>query len=671
MQSRISCFNGTLFRKNLSRFWPLWGLASFVGALFPLALFLQLMREHTRILPQEMTDVYYSAVSWVLPALTLCYAVLCAMTVWSYLYNARSVSLMHTLPIQRRGIFFTNFLSGMAMMLIPYAVTGVLCILVSLYGHAFDPVGLGIAVLAVAGESFFYFASATFVAFVTGNIFALPALYFLLHFLAVLADFLVSSFAQGFLFGFNSSYTGVVEFLSPTVYLTHHLHVNREYVETMTESGYSSQALSAVSLENGWLIAVYALAGAVLLALAYGAYRRRHSESAGDVMAVRWLRPVFRWGITVLSGTLGGLVLYELFWRSFQYSPTYEALPMTVCVAVAGIIGYYAASMLLAKSLRVFRGSWKSILAVVVLSVAFCAALHFDVLGIESRIPTLDQVKRVELRVDGNTYTLYPGEDDALIRQVQDLHRAITADEAYIREMDSDGPWPVEEGNVSYGNSLRLVYVLRTGVTVERFYSLTITRDRLAQSGTYDAMLDALVRNETMKQKRLHLGGDGYTPDGGSIYVEHRGEGYDLGSREAQAILNAVAQDAAVGAWGDADWFGSNDGGDYALNLDLSFTRQEKNNTYNDWITITVRPSMTYTTACLKKLGLVTEQDLVTWAQMDPARYDTGETYEETAQAGIPDTAQVIYPEEQTVEALPSAEPGTTAAVTGLVVLNA
>lgn len=211
-----------------------------------------------------------------------------------------------------------------------------------------------------------------------------------------------------------------------------------------------------------------------------------------------------------------------------------------------------------------------------------------------------------------------------------------------------------------------MVYVLRTGVTVERFYSLTITRDRLAQSGTYDALLDALVQSETMKQKRLHLGDDRFTPDGGSIYVENRGEGYDLGSREAQAILNAVAQDAAVGAWGDPDWFSSNDGGDYALNLDLSFTCREKDNTYTDWITITVRPSMTYTTACLKKLGLVTEQDLVTWAQMDPERY---EEYE-AAQAGISGTAQVIYPEE-TVEALPSAEPGTTAAVTGLVVLNA
>lgn len=36
MQSKTSYFNATLFRKNLTRFWPLWGLASFIGALFTL-----------------------------------------------------------------------------------------------------------------------------------------------------------------------------------------------------------------------------------------------------------------------------------------------------------------------------------------------------------------------------------------------------------------------------------------------------------------------------------------------------------------------------------------------------------------------------------------------------------------------------------------------------------
>lgn len=208
MQSKTSYFNATLFRKNLTRFWPLWGLASFVGALFPLAVLLDMVHRGWNVLSApDFTGMYYDAVSAV-PVINLVYAALCAMAVWSYLYNARSVGLMHTLPIRREGLFLTNFLSGLSMTLIPYAVTGVLCVVVSLCGGAFDAKGLAVTVLAVLGESFFYFSSATFVAFITGNAFAMPPLYALLHFLAVLLDWLISSFAQGFIFGFSTYYTG-------------------------------------------------------------------------------------------------------------------------------------------------------------------------------------------------------------------------------------------------------------------------------------------------------------------------------------------------------------------------------------------------------------------------------------------------------------------------------
>ena len=186
MQSKTSYFNATLFRKNLTRFWPLWGLASFVGALFPLAVLLDMAHRGWNVLSApDFTGMYYDAVSAV-PVINLVYAALCAMAVWSYLYNARSVGLMHTLPIRREGLFLTNFLSGLSMTLIPYAVTGVLCVVVSLCGGAFDAKGLAVTVLAVLGESFFYFSSATFVAFITGNAFTMPPLYALLHFLAVL-----------------------------------------------------------------------------------------------------------------------------------------------------------------------------------------------------------------------------------------------------------------------------------------------------------------------------------------------------------------------------------------------------------------------------------------------------------------------------------------------------
>lgn len=636
MQSKTSCFNGTLFRKNLTRFWPLWALAAFIGALFPLSVLLDMAHRgwHTYTAP-EFTQMYYEVVSAV-PVISLVYAALCAMAVWSYLYNARSVGLMHTLPIRREGLFLTNFLSGFAMTLIPYAVTGLLCVIVSLCGGAFDARGLAVTVLAVLGESFFYFSSATFVCFITGNAFAMPALYALLHFLAVLLDWLISSFAQGFIFGFSTNYTGAVEWLSPTVYLAHNIQplgTYEEVTQAYASGTYTEHVLTSVELENFWLVGVYALAGLALAALALVLYRSRRSESAGDVVAVGWLRPVFRYGVAGLCALLGGQLLYSLFWYGFQQGDSYDTLPMVVCLLVAGAIGYYGASMLLAKSLKVFRGSWKGLLAVLAGCALVCCVLHFDLLGIASRVPEAADVQEVSVDVANNYYTFDPQADAELLEQLRTLHQAVIADEAYIREME-----PLQYSTLSEAEDpdttftgLRLTYILKSGAQVERWYSLPLTRGRMAQPGTYDYLLDQFVNSETLKVRRLHLNDDRWTVDGGSLYAEARGEGYDLGSREASAILEAVGRDLAAGHWGTYDWFDSDRGDDYAISLDLSFV--ERAGEDRDWISIYISPEMAETVDCLQALGLVSDADLVTNQELYPedyapdyedAVYDTG-----------------------------------------------
>ena len=619
MQSKTSFFNVTLFRKNLTRFWPLWGGASFLGSLFPLALLLQLMRGRTDLIhPLEVTEAYYNVLAYAVPILSLIYAILCAMLVWSYLYNARSVGLMHTLPVTRRELFVTNFLSGMAMMLIPYAVTGALCVLISLAFGVLEPVGLLVTVLGVLGESFFYFAAATFVAFMVGNVFALPAVYFLLHFLAPLLDGLLCLFAGNFIFGLNSWYSGVVEFLSPTVYLMERVNVNCTYeeVRAVTElthtDGYLTK-LTAVTLENAWLIGVYALVGVVFLALAYVLYARRRSESAGDVVVVGWMKPVFRFGLAALAALLGGQALYALFWGSFQDGRYYDALPMAVCMLVAGAIGYYAASMLLAKSLRVFRKSWKGLVLVAVGCIALCCVLRFDLLGISRRVPEASQVEKLEFYAADNTYRLYPGEDDALLEQVRAVHKAIVADQDYVRTYeDSDRRYLVVSDDTMTETYIRFIYTLHNGLQVERRYSIPLTKYRMNQDGTYDGLLDTMVNSDVMKARRLHAGDDRYTINSGNLYLETSGNYFDLSSRESAAILDAVARDALSGAWGDYDWFDQDDIGAYAMNLELRFACSENDYQRYDWIIITVRPGMDNTVACLKELGLVTDRDLVT-----------------------------------------------------------
>ena len=626
MQSKTSFFNRTLFRKNLTRFWPLWGGASFLGSLFPLAMLLQLVRDRGYFLagdPLEFANAYYNVVAYAVPILSLLHAILCAMTVWSYLYNARSVGLMHTLPITRTGLFVTNFLSGMAMMLIPYAVTGLLCILISLAYGGFDAVSLLVTILCVLGESFFYFASATFVAFMVGNVFALPAVYFLLHFLAVLLDWLLSMFAGNFIFGLDKWYSGVVEWLSPTVYLENHVCVNSTYetitTQTSLTGAYSeTNRLTAVSMENFWLIGVYALVGVAFLALAYVLYTRRRSESAGDVVAVGWMKPVFRFGLAALAALLGGQALYALFWSNFQDGRYYDLLPMTVCMLVAGAIGYYAASMLLAKSLRVFRGSWKGLALVAAGCVALCCVLRFDLLGISRRVPEAGQVENVEFYAAENTYTLYPGEDDALLEQVRSLHKAIVADQDYVRTYeDSDRRYLAVSDDTMTETYIRFIYTLNNGLKVERRYNLPLTEYRMEQESTYDDLLDTLVNSEPMKAKRLHAGDDRYTVNSGNLYLETSGDYFDLSSRECAAILDAIVKDAASGTWGDYDWFDQNNNGAYAIGLELRFACSENDYQSYDWISINVRPGMNNTVACLKDLGLITDRDLVTREAME------------------------------------------------------
>lgn len=648
MRSKTSCFNGTLFRKNLSRYWPLWGLASFGGAMFPLAMLVNLLHDGFRLWsPLETRQAYYTVLSYGVPVISIVYAILCAMAVWSYLYNARSVGMMHTLPIRREGLFVTNVLSGLTMMAIPYTVTGVLTVLVTMLSGGFEPVGVLVTVLGVMGESLFFFGLATFCAFVVGNVFMLPALYGLLNFIAVLTDFMVNLLAQGFCFGLNSSYSGTVEWLSPVVYLVQKISPNNTYetqwvTDRLGGQRYERDVLTSVTLENGWLIAAYAAAGAALLGLAWLLYRRRRSESAGDVVAVGWMKPVFRYGCAAYSAILGGRLLYALLWDSFQSGRYFTVLPMILCMIAGGAIGYYAASMLLAKTPRVFKTTWKGMLAVALGCAALCGAMKCDLFGVTRRVPTPDSVKLVNVYAAGSNYYLTPGKDDALIEKVRTLHQTIIDDKDYIMSTAEGRSvyMETEEGSYTIGapaseivstsvssfanTSVRFTYTLNSGLKVERRYNLYLTQNRMDQEDTYDHLLDQLINSPEMRQKRIRWRDEGFQMT--DAWYDTWSGGGDISSREAGLLLDAVAKDAENGDWGVYNWFlADNDADSYDLHIQFQYKLPESlfNGSY-DTIRINVKEGMTETIQALKDLKLITDADLVTNRERYPWQYAEG-----------------------------------------------
>ena len=648
MRSKTSCFNGTLFRKNLSRYWPLWGLASFGGAMFPLAMLLELLHNGFRFWsPLETRQAYYSVLSYGVPVISIVYAILCAMAVWSYLYNARSVGMMHTLPVRREGLFVTNVLSGLTMMAIPYAVTGVLLVLVTMLFGGFEPVGVLVTVLGVMGESLFFFGLATFCAFIVGNVFMLPALYGLLNFIAVLTDFMVNLLAQGFCFGLNSSYSGTVEWLSPVVYLIQKISPNSTYetqwvTDRLGGQRYETSVLTSVTLENGWLIAAYAAAGAALLGLAWLLYRRRRSESAGDVVAVGWMKPVFRYGCAVYAAILGGRLLYALLWESFQNGQYFALLPMILCMIAGGAVGYYAASMLLAKTPRVFKTTWKGMLAVALGCAALCGAMKYDLFGVTRRIPAPDSVKLVNVYAAGSNYYLTPGKDDVLIEKVRTLHQTIIDDKDYIMSTAEGRSvyMETEEGSYTIGapaseivstsvssfanTSVRFTYTLNSGLKVERRYNLYLTQNRMDQEDTYDHLLDQLINSQEMRQKRIRWRDEGFQLDG--AWIDTWRDYSDLSSREVGLILDAVAKDAENGDWGVYNWFqADNDADSYEIQIHFQYKVPESqfDRAYGE-IQVNVKEGMTETIRALKDLKLITDADLVTNRERYPWQYGKG-----------------------------------------------
>ena len=617
MQLKTSYFNPTLFRKNLMRFWPLWGGVSALGALAPLCALAALIHEGFRshsMQPLEMTAIYYEVLHYAVPIISLLYGVLCALAVWNYLYNHRSVSLYHALPITRKGLFITNVLSGLAMMLIPYAVTGGLMILISLLGGLFEPVGVLVTVLGVLGLSFFYFAAATLIAFVTGNPFAFAAFYFIFHFLAAAAEWLVMELMSQFYYGVSSTYQGVLDFLSPTVFFLDYkgLNTHTEFQDTVSPDGWV-RTLESVTLENGWVIAVYALVGVVLLGCAWLLYRRRRSECAGDVVAVGWMKPVFRYGVALCAAVTGGTLLYHLFFNSFQKGSTVMPLPMAVCMAAAGLVGYYIASMLLAKSFHVFRGSWKGALASVAAAGAVCAVIALDPAGVKSWKPEAGNLESVSLSLSSDYGRGISADiaDPAAIQKVLDLHGAILEEE---QQLDSDGN--------RYGQAYLGYWLRDSGQYVTRQYSLRYSdglqsealeqlRELACDPVVQEANIFPLTRDSSVTTRVT----GGYVED---VYNSQTREfeNLELTPDQARELEAAVLRDIRAGHFGKtflADSYeeevqvtcrGS-------LSFYYSITRKATgeygSETYGDSESITISTYCTETLKALEKLGITDE----------------------------------------------------------------
>ncbi len=623
MPLKTSFFNSTLFGKNLSRSWPLWGGVTALGSLLPLYLLLALNSRHSYVHFDQtvFVDFLYTAAVYFLPMFTAWYAILVAMFVWSYLHNARSVGMMHSLAIDRTGLFVTTTLSGLAMLLIPYVVVGgLMCVIATCCGAMHIGAVLS-AIAAVLLENLLFFGMATLCAAVTGSVIATAVYYIILNVAVPVLDALITLLAAEFIFGLSQSSSEWSILFSPVISLYDNVDVVYRNADGV------SAALPEI--EGFGLIAAYGVVGIAMLAASFLLYRKRRSESAGDVVAFPWLRPVFRFGVAVASSLTLGRVLYELLWASVFSAGRYaDILPMAACMMVGAVVGYYAASMLLEKSLRVFRGSLKGAGIVCAVTAALCLAVSLDLFGVERYVPRAENVDRVA--ISGHLDIVCDAEKfPNLCEDIIALHQAIVADKSYIRR-DDDGSVSAEEylgeeylgENYVRWRSFSIEYTLKNGATVERFYYLPLTESRMKDPSTYDGKLlaiasspDVLLATVTIPEagEFVHSFVESYNPeyefrdldkaDWGLVY-----DALQRDARESNFILNRyfwedlLKQEPTVSA-------------DTAYLYVQYRVREGGDSEYYAHFTIHLQPTMTHTLRALVAAGVLDQATVDSWGK--------------------------------------------------------
>lgn len=248
---------------------------------------------------------------------------------------------------------------------------------------------------------------------------------------------------------------------------------------------------------------------------------------------------------------------YALEHRSFMILAAY---------ALAGLVGYFVAEMLIRKSFRVFRAGAKGAVIVSLALVLLGVAMSFDLTGYEKHVPDESEIESAFYTFSGMTNVTT---DDAdTIRRLTAAHRAIVENRkelARIAEAWDADTLPTSQSDYDDMEpfSLRLTYYLKDGSQLSRSYWVYLRRGDLTVPSSATARVNALYTcRESVLCRVLgygyeHLGDTPRFLDSYCYYYDDNsgGKDYALTAAQAEQIYAALMQDVQDSDNGGSDIF--------------------------------------------------------------------------------------------------------------------
>lgn len=449
MKSKTSLFNPGLSRSILSRFWPLWLI--YLGVLLvQLPVTASEYLSYGTYMDNRILSLAMNVAGYAMAA-----SVLSVMAVFSYLYSKRSCSLINSLPVRRETAFVTACLTGLLPLLLAEVLTWLISLGVFAGSESVRPEWLNSWLLVVLLSTLASYGFGVFCAMLTGHILVLPALFLVLNAAVYVLEALVQALLRTLVYGYDGG-SALISRLSPLPYASSALRVIAEPTAGSLEPEFILLGIDS--------LAVYAVVGMLFIVPALLLYRRRKMEAVGDVVAIKALEPVFKYCASIYAALGLGALMAESMDNALSSGPP-EAAVLALMLLLGAALGYYAAEMLLQKSLRVFRSRIRGLIVVWAVFLLGVVVAELDLTGYERRVPETEEIQSVVLVNDGRVT-----EDAESIKLTRKIHQTAIDNEEHNRQAEST-------------SIIYIRYELKDGSSLSRSYWVDRSRDWVDNSG--------------------------------------------------------------------------------------------------------------------------------------------------------------------------------------------
>lgn len=541
MTLSTSLFNLGIFKNTIKRF--KWGSFLYFVILFFSVPFVLLVENLERLVQRYATSLNVTPIlltnSFILIPMLLAIAVptVVAALIFNNVHSSKQSIFVHSLPVYRLKNYVSSILAGLALMAAPVLLNAFILLIMSFtaYGQIISSwsvvywAGLNLSVL------FIMFSVAAFTAFLTGNTAAHIAINVFVHIIPMLVALTVFLISDIFLFGFIQSDNFIASEMmnnTPVVWL---------FGRAM--SHYRNDLNMFAQLQM-W---IYLIGAGLVYVLGFILYKNRKIETSGDVAAFKVFKPILKYTVTsaaavaifsiVTSMNLGAIAVF------------------TVALAATAVV-YFAAEMLINKSFKVFKASYKGYLGFTVCCAAFIAFFAYtSVFGYETRIPKSEEIEKAAVFVGWSQENPLI-ENRQLIEDTRKIHKEFIENISVVEDND----------DAEDVRTLRISYKLKNGKMLERCYRVSTEAYNNALTKMYEfeeyklkvTEIDNLnIENIT----NLNLG----TYTGGFSY-------YIALNEDAKDLMAAVKKDVEKLSFKEIE------NGQYMVDLRLEFSCTVKEN---------------------------------------------------------------------------------------------